>query len=132
MNIHFLYSTRLPQDPETASSIKDLDQILFLPRLRQIIHSQLHSHRLRISLDLFLTDSTSVSSEPPADLTIHSRRISEQDLRTAVVGGQGKLDPAETVCYVCGPPQMTDETVELLKGVLGEGGEQRVFFEKWW
>lgn len=132
MNIHFLYSTRLRQSHETASSNIDLNQILFLPRLRQITRSQLHSHRLRISLDLFLTDLTSVSPESPADLTIHSRRISEHDLRTAVVGGHGTLDPRETVCYVCGPPQMTDETVELLKGVLGEGGEQRVFFEKWW
>jgi hypothetical protein len=27
---------------------------------------------------------------------------------------------------------MTDKMIELLKDVLGEGGEERVFFEKWW
>lgn len=135
MNIHFLYSSRLPQGHETASLDEWLNQILFLPRIRQIIRSQRQSHRLRISLDLFLTDSNSshlTPSSAPADLTIHSKRIEKSDLLSAVVGGDGKLDPQESVAYVCGPPQMTDEMVELLKGMLGEGGEQRVFFEKWW
>ena len=112
-----------------------LDQILFLPRLRQIIHSQLHSHRLRISLDLFLTDLASGnvgSSDTPADLTILPRRINESDLRSAVLGGDERLDPQETVAYVCGPPAMTDEMEALLRDILGEGGAQRVFFEKWW
>lgn len=138
-NIHFLYSSRLPPGPsETSSSEETLNQILFLPRLRQIIRSQLHSHRLRISLDLFLTDLASSSplltssAGHLADLTIHSRRISEHDLRSAVVGGDGKLDPRETVCYVCGPPQMTDQMVQLLGPFLGEGAEKRVLFEKWW
>ncbi|GLI76487.1 hypothetical protein PoHVEF18_004760 [Penicillium ochrochloron] len=135
LNIHFLYSSRLPQGHETASPDESLNQILFLPRIRQIIRSQRQSHRLRISLDLFLTDSNSshlTPSSAPADLTIHSKRIEKSDLLSAVVGGDGKLDPQESVAYVCGPPQMTDEMVELLKCMLGEGGEQRVFFEKWW
>lgn len=134
MNIHFFYSTRLSRGHDSASLNTALDQILFLPRLRQIIRSQLHSQRLRISLDLFLTDLTPSASlsGSPADLVIHPRRIREHDLRLAVKGGDGTLDPRDTVCYVCGPPQMTDEMVELLKGVLGDGGEQRIFFEKWW
>ncbi|KAJ5380152.1 uncharacterized protein N7496_002580 [Penicillium cataractarum] len=135
LNIHFLYSSRLPQGHETASPEESLSQILFLPRIRQIILSQRQSHRLRICLDLFLTDSNSSRLAPansPTDLTIHSKRIEKHDLQSAVIGGDGKLDPRESVAYVCGPPQMTDEMVELLKGILGEGGEQRVFFEKWW
>lgn len=135
LNIHFLYSSRLPQGHKTASPEESLNQILFLPRIRHIIRSQGQSHRLRISLDLFLTDSNASRLTPassPADLTIHSKRIEKHDLLSAVVGGDGKLDPRESVAYVCGPPQMTDEMIELLKGILGEGGEQRVFFEKWW
>ncbi|KAJ5454443.1 uncharacterized protein N7458_005399 [Penicillium daleae] len=135
LNIHFLYSSRLPQGHKTASPEESLNQILFLPRIRQIIRSQGQSHRLRISLDLFLTDSNASRLTPansPADLTIHSKRIEKHDLLSAVVGGDGKLDPRESVAYVCGPPQVTDEMIELLKGILGEGGEQRVFFEKWW
>lgn len=132
--MHFLYTSRLPQGHETASLDTVLDQILFLPRLRQIIRSQSLSRRLHISLDLFLTNSFSdlAVSSSPTDLKVHSRRISESDLDAAVVGGDGKLDPQETVAYICGPPQMTDEMVESLKRVLGENGDKRVFFEKWW
>lgn len=134
LNIHFFYSTRLPQGHNSAITDTALDQILFLPRLRQILRSQLQAQRLRISLDLFLTDLAPSGDLPesPSDLVIHPRRLSERDLRLAVKGADETLDPRDTVCYVCGPPQMTDEMVELLKGILGVGGEQRVFFEKWW
>ncbi|OQE15780.1 hypothetical protein PENFLA_c030G00095 [Penicillium flavigenum] len=131
--IHILYSSRLPQDQGTGSADAILDQILFLPRLRQIIRSQESSHRLRISLDLFLTDLASssdlLSSGSPSDLKIHPDRISDHDLRSAAVGAGGESDSHGTVCYVCGPPDMTDSIVEKLVEMLGE---QRVFFEKWW
>ncbi|KAJ6189689.1 hypothetical protein N7519_004597 [Penicillium mononematosum] len=134
--IHILYSSRLPQDQGTGSADAILDQILFLPRLRQIMRSQESSHRLRISLDLFLTDLASssdlLSSGSPSDLKIHPNRISDHDLRSAAVGAGGESDSYGTVCYVCGPPDMTDSIVEKLVEMLGDGGEQRVFFEKWW
>ncbi|KAJ5597457.1 hypothetical protein N7537_007541 [Penicillium hordei] len=134
--IHVLYSSRLPQDRETASADAVLDQILFLPRLRQIVQSQESSHRLRISLDLFLTDLASspdlLSSGSPSDLKIHRERISDRDLSSAALGTHGELNSRGTVCYVCGPPGMTDSIVEKLVEILGDGGEQRVFFEKWW
>lgn len=41
------------------------------------------------------------------------------------------MRPEETVCYLCGPPWMTDELVGVLRGLLGDG-QKRVFFEKWW
>ncbi|PLN76393.1 hypothetical protein BDW42DRAFT_197196 [Aspergillus taichungensis] len=137
-NIHILYSTKHP--PNT-----DLSQILFLPRLQQIIRSQSYSHRLCISLDLFLTspsssenptspasDAASSSSSPPSadEFHIHNRRINESDLRTALASANGRTEPAGTVCYVCGPPRMTDEMVDVLGGLLG--GQERVFYEKWW
>ncbi|OQE43236.1 hypothetical protein PENCOP_c003G03583 [Penicillium coprophilum] len=134
--IRILYSSRLTQDLENASADAVLDQILFLPRLRQIVRSQENSHRLRISLDLFLTDLASspnlFSSRSPTDIKIHPVRISDSDLRSAAVGKGGEMDTRGTVCYVCGPPGMTDSVVEKLIGMLGEGGAQRVFFEKWW
>ncbi|CAG7979114.1 unnamed protein product [Penicillium nalgiovense] len=134
--IHILYSSRLPQGQGTGSADAILDQILFLPRLRQIIRSQESSHRLHISLDLFLTDLASssdlLSSGSPSDLKIHPDRISDHDLRSAAVGTGGELDSQGTVCYVCGPPDMTDSIVEKLVEILGDGGKQRVFFEKWW
>ena len=134
--IHILYSSRLPQHQGTGSADAILDQVLFLPRLRQIIRSQESSHRLRISLDLFLTDLASssdlLSSGSPSDLKIHPGRISDHDLRSAAMGTGDELDSQGTVCYVCGPPDMTDSIVEKLVAILGDDGEQRVFFEKWW
>ncbi|KGO73348.1 Riboflavin synthase-like beta-barrel [Penicillium italicum] len=119
-SIHILYSSRLPQDRETASADAVLDQILFLPRLRQIVRSQESSHRLRISLDLFLTNLASSpnlrSFRSPSDMNVHRWRISDRDLRSATVGTDGELDPRGT----------------KLVEILGDGGAQRVFFEKWW
>ena len=137
-NIHLLYSTKLPPSAgstPTASSESCLDQVLFLSRLRQIIRGQSQSHRLRISLDLFLTNLSdgehSLLQENPADLTIHSRRINDADLKKSLAGPDGKVNPTDTVCYVCGPPSMTDGVVDALEVFMGSGKE-RVFFEKWW
>ncbi|OJJ49324.1 hypothetical protein ASPZODRAFT_150220 [Penicilliopsis zonata CBS 506.65] len=123
-DIHFLYSSRL--GPSTS-----LDQLLFLPRLRAIVASQRESHRLHISLELFLTDTPAGSlpaSSPSSDLTIHHRRVSEADLRR-VVSREGSVRAMDTVCYVCGPPAMTDGCVASLEQWLDE---RRVICEKWW
>ena len=140
-NIQVLYSTRLPKPSSHSSSSSSttevenpLDQILFLPRLRQITQSQCQSHRLRIGLDLFLTDlpdDSPLRTAPPVDLSVHPRRISREDLGVAVKGADKSVRPEETVCYMCGPPWMTDEFVGVLRGMLGDG-QKRVFFEKWW
>lgn len=134
--IHILYTSRLPHGHETLPADEVLDQVLFLRRLRQILLSQETSHRLQISLDLFLTNvapsSDLLTSGSPSDITIHSSRISDSDLRFAVGSKENGLDPCETVCYVCGPPAMTDSIVERLQGMLGEDAEKRIFFEKWW
>lgn len=68
---------------------------------------------------------------PPSDITVHSRRIKRQDLQATVIGEDADVNPKETVCYLCGPPKMTDEFVEVLRGLLG-GEKERVLFEKWW
>ncbi|KAJ5532771.1 hypothetical protein N7494_009323 [Penicillium frequentans] len=134
LNVHILYSSRLPQGQETETSESVLEQILFLPRVRHIISSHGPVSRLNISLDLFLTSASAsqISFKSPADLTIHSRRINDEDLHSALVSGSDKVVPKETVAYVCGPPVMTDELVEKLQKALEEDGTQRVFFEKWW
>lgn len=130
-NIHILYTTRLPQHEETTE--QDLDQILFLPRLRQMIQSQ-KAHRPRLLLDLFLTNVQPSADLvfAPSDIVIHSSRIRDEDLQSAIGNRDNGTRSKDTVCYVCGPPAMTDSIVERLKGMLGEGGEKRIFFEKWW
>ncbi|KAF7592189.1 hypothetical protein BBP40_000530 [Aspergillus hancockii] len=137
-NIHFLYSTKLPptaSQETTAPSGSILDQILFLSRLRQIIRSQSQSHRLRITLDLFVTNLRDTSSpllhEQPDDLTMHAQRINHKNLQTVLAGPSGNIVSEETVCYICGPPAMTDDFVTFLREFIGDGSE-RVLFEKWW
>lgn len=53
-----------------------------------------------------------------------------QDLQATVMGEDADVHPKDTVCYLCGPPKMTDEFVEVLRALLGE--KERVIFEKWW
>ncbi|KAL1849257.1 hypothetical protein Plec18170_007549 [Paecilomyces lecythidis] len=130
--IHFLYSTRLPPSKSSSDSQEALDQILFLPRLREITHSHAPSRRLYISLDLFLTnldEYPDLRSSPPKDTKIHDRRITAEDLKSAVTGSSGDETGSGTVCYICGPPPMTDEFVDRLAGMIGR---ERVFCEKWW
>jgi NAD(P)H-flavin reductase len=93
------------------------------------------------NLKVYITNLNCMSEDGPIgitddivrDMELYSRRISNTDLRTAV----WDEDPgvrANTVCYVCGPPVMTDEFVGVLQSLLeGEGGgPRRVFYEKWW
>lgn len=98
------------------------------------MRAQSHSRRLRISLELFITDLPDESpllASPPSDVTVHSRRIKRQDLQATVIGEDAEVNPKETVCYMCGPQRMTDEFVDVLRGLLG-GEKERVLFEKWW
>ncbi|CAI7567185.1 unnamed protein product [Penicillium manginii] len=135
LNVHLLYSSRLPNGLETASSQAVLEQVLFLSRLRQIIRTQLQLRKFNISLQLFLTNIKSCLLEPPSspsDVTIHPRRIGEDDLRAAITDKDGEMDPRKTVSYICGPPGMTDEMVDRLKKVIDDPEGQRIFYEKWW
>lgn len=63
-------------------------------------------------------------SENKNNIHAHGRRISKQDLDSAVAGAGDS-----TVCYVCGPPPMTDEFVGHLGSLIGP---DRVLCEKWW
>jgi len=64
------------------------------------------------------------------------RRVTEADLVRAVDGYRTPVFGSEhdrqgTVCYVCGPPRMTDEFVGFLSRQNGMS-EERVLCEKWW
>ncbi|CRG92317.1 hypothetical protein PISL3812_09374 [Talaromyces islandicus] len=161
-SIHFLYTTRIPHTekllldgklsaPQANITREALDEILFLSRLRRIVHrvSSCRTSGVQISLDVFLTNippppagqdeavpsvlaqATQSLNEDGADrnnnknnIHVHSRRISRQDLGSAMAGAKDS-----TVCYVCGPPPMTDEFVGHLGSLIGA---DRVLYEKWW
>lgn len=73
------------------------------------------------------------------ELSLCNRRISAvADLRETIIGLGEDVDSKKgangTVCYVCGPPAMTDEFVEVLERLLQVHGDsrKRVYYEKWW
>jgi NAD(P)H-flavin reductase len=100
--ITFIYST------------KAYSKVLFLERLRDISNTL----NERLKLKVFIT-----SDQDHKEHIGSNRRFTDEDLTEAV--GKG----GNTVCYVCGPPKMTDHVVELLGGIVGS---ERVFCEKWW
>jgi hypothetical protein len=150
LSLHLLYSTRIPQSScqsssssyntaEKASSTnanENINQILFLPRLRHLV--ELVSSQSppspptginNLSINLFITNATSVSSTSvlktdSSAINTRFQRITSEDLNTVLASSE-----STTVCYICGPPPMTDSFVKIAEGIIGT---ERVFCEKWW
>lgn len=131
-SVHLLYSSRVPPSGDQTS-------ILFLPRLHSIFSS---STAARWKLQLYLTTlQNSLASDVPRHVSspehpeqqisnqeVHLRRMRHAD---AVDALGPVLERGSTVAYVCGPRDMTDEMVDLLRGAEGMT-EERVRCEKWW
>ncbi|EFQ98657.1 hypothetical protein MGYG_01679 [Nannizzia gypsea CBS 118893] len=156
--IHFLYSTRIPLSSapmnvampnETVDKMPfaAASKILFLDRLQHISRNwnQTENDINPLDVQLFLTnlplangEGNKVDVHPDildtnSQITVHGRRITAGDLRKAV--GENEELRSRTVCYVCGPPAMTDEFVKELKSFIINEDEEargRVFYEKWW
>jgi hypothetical protein len=147
-DVEFLYSSKL-LDPVlgegvTASeSVNEVGKglkkkkILFLSRLQSIARSLNDEMELR----LFLTSGhpNSLESRQGAEELIEGfkqgrnshvtmRRINEQDILNALGPVEAR---GQTVCYICGVPGMTDESVE--KVLRAEGMVRgNILCEKWW
>lgn len=126
--IHFLYATKSDSDV-------DPQKILFLPRLMDLVGMAADSN---VTLSLFVTgtDSEGVIEHGKLPNRTFGRRIAEADVVRAIDGYKNKSPDVEghrarTLSYVCGPPQMTDQFVELLKQQPGMT-DGRVLCEKWW
>lgn len=109
------------------------EEVLFYERLRRIAESYEGNGEVDFRLVLFETGG----GDGPAagdgkgrrkSVAHKARRIGEADLLEAL--GPEK-ERENTVVYVCGPPEMTDEFVEVLGKVHGMEG-RRVLCEKWW
>ncbi|KAI9745752.1 MAG: hypothetical protein M4579_007644, partial [Chaenotheca gracillima] len=110
--VEFLYGFQSPKNSESKSF--DASKVLFLPRLRSIT-----STTDRISLSLFATGSHISSSGPESQDSLESikyRRMTSSD----IVRSLGPVEKrSNTVVYICGPPAMTDEFVDVAKSVEG-------------
>ncbi|MCJ1336248.1 hypothetical protein MMC09_001524 [Bachmanniomyces sp. S44760] len=134
-SIKFLYTTRLDVDPTLPSSEPNLHEILFHDRLKGIFESSPSPSR---TLDLYLTgpkaEKVPSSEQNPSEeaQTINikvGQRITHDDLLDAI--GEKDKRAEKVVVYVCGPPAMTDEFVQVLRAAEGMD-ESNVFCEKWW
>jgi NAD(P)H-flavin reductase len=116
--VYILYSTKVNK------KLVHSNNILFLDRLKN--YEEHHPERL--SVTLFITGDYE-KLEDPEGLPWHfTRRLNKADI-LAVLGDLGKRQ--RTVCYICGPPSMTDDLVHFLSGLDGLEAS-RVLCEKWW
>lgn len=118
---HLHHTNSMPRSVEFIYAAKMTDgDILFADRLLHIASAR----REQLKLRFFLTGAGGHQLRGPA---ISYRRLTSKDVLEAL----GESDREQTVCYVCGPPQMTDELVEFLRGQQGMSAD-RVLCEKWW
>ncbi|KAF2673388.1 hypothetical protein BT63DRAFT_410401 [Microthyrium microscopicum] len=120
-NVNFLYSVKAPP------TIPDEGRVtaLFLDDLVDIARTS-GSGKGKLRLKLFSSNYKYAEALSQHGAIIAPRRIRHEDLLSAL--GDKK---ESTVCYVCGPPDMTDQFVEFLQGQDGLEKEQ-VLCEKWW
>lgn len=123
--VHFLYATK-------ASPELDRAQILFLTRLMDLIAAEA-SHTVTLSLFLTGTGQEGRIEHGQLPNRTFARRMTTADAVHAIDGYGAHIsgNRSQTLCYVCGPPRMTDEFV----GVLSQQPEmapERVLCEKWW
>jgi NAD(P)H-flavin reductase len=126
--IKFVYASRVQE--KQGLHIQP-SKILFLTRIMRLIE-QLQHAKENVQLHLFLTATTQEAIDASAkDLPTNVKlgRIAKQDLETALGEDRGVREA--TVAYVCGPPAMTDQFVEVLASLDGMTKE-RVLCEKWW
>ncbi|OZJ03990.1 hypothetical protein BZG36_04035 [Bifiguratus adelaidae] len=86
------------------------EQAYFIDRLETL------SSQLPLHVNLYLTGKGDISSS----LRSIRRQLTQGDLTPLV--------NERTLVYVCGPPKMTDEIVDISKDL----GAAKVMYEKWW
>ena len=118
------------------------EPILFHERIARILGKYMSGRPNTVAADrdyrgvLYVTGGTGSSSDriagyedlDTAHIELEYRRITRTDLLEALGPVPGRKD---TVAYVCGPPKMTDEFVEILSRAEGMDS-RRVLCEKWW
>ncbi|KAK5172090.1 uncharacterized protein LTR77_003728 [Saxophila tyrrhenica] len=122
--IHFIYGTK-------AESELDPQRILFLSRLTDLIAA---ADDRNVTLRLFLTGTGDEGRIEHGRLPnkTYAGRITQSELVRAIDGyADDKAGRSNTLCYVCGVPRMTDESVEFISRQDGMAKE-RVLCEKWW
>jgi len=118
--LRLLYATK-------ATPPMNADEILFVSRLVEL--AKRHSG-IEVDLRLHLTGVSQDDIANAKGLPEHTNvgRVTGEDLEAAI-GAEN--DRSGAVCYVCGPPAMTDSMVGFLGSRKGMES-RRVLCEKWW
>jgi ferredoxin-NADP reductase len=125
-----------------GSRLSSGEPMLFHDRIARIMENYMGERLTAVGGDrdyrgvLYVTGGTGWSSDgvagyedsDMAHIGLEFRRINCTDLLDALGPVAGRKD---IVAYVCGPPKMTDEFVEILIGAEGMDS-RRVLCEKWW
>lgn len=121
-SIRFIYTTKVDDGPIDGA------HILFLQRTMGLISQAKNCHA---QLDLFITGVSSDALSKSKGLPSRAKagRITGADLDAAL--GEDIKGRESTVCYICGPPRMTDELVGYMSKQKGMDSS-RVLCEKWW
>ena len=116
--VRLLYTSRLAESGRHV-------HFLFIDRIREIANS-LSPEQFRMWF--YVTGKHQREFPRKSRILWRKRRMNHDDLIRAI--GKPENRPG-VVCYVCGPPAMTDDFVEVLRHAEGME-EQRVLCEKWW
>jgi ferredoxin-NADP reductase len=122
-DVRVLYTSRRSKDEQGEG-----ERILFEERLRGLAEKWKQDQNVNWTYTLFETQKPSSQPEVAEQTMKQYRRITEKDLLEAIGPEEQR---SNTVVYVCGAPQMTDEFVAFLQNQPGMD-EKRVLCEKWW
>lgn len=120
--VEFLYSVNIASLQDNFQGL-DPSKILFYERLQRIANENPD----RVNVELHCTGKAPGASGKDIPFTnLREGRITQNHLMN-VLGSdhENKLD--KTVCFVCGPPTMTDGVVAWF-----ERQGVRTYCEKWW
>jgi hypothetical protein len=116
--VHFLYTSRV-KGGYNVSNVLALERLLEISNARQ---GQFH-------LYIFFSGHPSrvLMEEAVPRCRFEPRRVLDSDVLGAFSNVELK---ASTLCYICGPHQMTDHFVELVRGQVSLEIDQ-VLYQKW-
>ena len=106
------------------------DKALFYDRIRSVAERYVCSREIDLKFLYFETGvGTNTGDDTVTGNIEHfSRRMNQEDLLRSLGPEHERND---TVVCICGPPDMTDEFVDMLRSAPGMD-EKRVTCEKWW
>lgn len=111
------------------------EEVLFYKRIKDIAESYERDGNVDFKFVLHETGGEGMEGVSDADGQVKSKSVEHKSRRIEYGDLLDCLGPEEerkaAVVYVCGPPMMTDEFVDVLEKTPGMEN-RRVLYEKWW